>query len=74
VFKWYRFFQGRKILNGCVYCDGAVYVHTLVSHLGEQKILKCFHCGRMFRYEEGRLILWPFRRYPHLEEDRVFRK
>lgn len=73
MFKWYRFSNGHKILSGCVYCDGAIYTYTLVSHFGEQKVIKCFHCGRMFRYEKGSLVLWPFREYPHLEGRRVFR-
>ena len=73
MFEWYRFFQGRKILSGCVYCDGAIYIHTSVSHFGEEEVIKCFHCGRMFRYEKGRLILWPFREYPHLEKYEAFK-
>jgi len=69
VFERYRFFNGHRILSGCTYCEGAVFIYTLESSGGvEEKVLKCFQCGRMFKYKDGRLVLWPFREYPHLVE------
>jgi hypothetical protein len=74
VFERYRFFNGHRILSGCTYCEGAVFIYTLGSSGGvEEKVLKCFQCGRMFKYKDGRLVLWPFREYPHLEGRQVFR-
>ncbi len=74
MFKWYRISNGRKILSGCMYCDGAIFIQNSVSHIEEREVIKCFHCGRMFKYEKGRLVLWPFRKYPHLEGREVYRE
>ena len=74
MFKRYRLFNGYRILSGCPYCKGAVFIYTLESSGGvEEKVLKCFQCGRMFRYKDGHLVLWPYREYPHLEGRQVFR-
>ena len=70
MFSGYRISKRYRKLDGCTYCDGAIYVSRSP---GEEKVIKCFHCGRMFKYEEGHLVLWPFREYPHLEGRQVFR-
>lgn len=74
MFEWYRFFNGHstRILSGCTYCEGAVFIDTLMWSGGvEGKELKCFQCGRTFKYKDGHLVLWPYREYPHLEGRQV---
>lgn len=68
----YRFINGHRILSGCTYCGGAVYICPLRSVKEKEEVIKCFHCGRMFRYEDGHLVLWSFREYPHLEGRQLF--
>lgn len=64
----YRFFNGHRILSGCPYCERAVFIYTLGLSGGvEEKVLKCFQCGRMFRYEDGHLVPWFYKEHPHLE-------
>ena len=73
MFMRYRFFNRHRILSGCTYCEGAVFIYTLRLLVEQEEVFKCFHCGRMFRYEDGHLVLWPFRVNPHLEGPQVFR-
>lgn len=59
----YRLFNGYRILSGCTYCEGALFIYR--SPGGDEEVIKCFHCGRMFRHENCYLILSPFREYAH---------
>lgn len=72
MFTWYRFFNGHSILSACTYSGGAFYICTLRFVKEKEEVIKCFHCGRMFRHENGHLVLWPFREYPHLEGRQLF--
>jgi hypothetical protein len=66
-FKRYRLVNGHRILSGCPYCQGALFDgHQPLGSDGLQ-VYKCFHCARMYRLEDGHLVLWPFREYPHLK-------
>lgn len=64
-----RFYKKQfRVLSGCSYCRGAVMASSEgITLQGGEKVVKCFHCGRMFRSVNGELKLWPYREYPHLD-------
>jgi uncharacterized protein with PIN domain len=70
----YRYFRGYRILSGCLYCQGALFMQEEKIKPDITVFYKCFNCGRMYLRENSHIILWPYREYEHLKGKKVAQK